>query len=151
MGSSKGANPGVWRSQDAGRSWVKVDENPAFHISFDPGDASVVYAATPATGVLKSTNGGASFIAKNHGIPDQDIATSFESGVQIYLTHPSVIYVSTFGGVYKSTDGAESWFSFNRGLQDKDTPAIMLNPTVPDTLYAATSASSVYKTVTAHH
>ena len=64
VGSSKGANPGVWRSQDAGRSWVKVDENPAFHISFDPGDASVVYAATPATGVLKSTNGGASFIAR---------------------------------------------------------------------------------------
>ena len=151
VGSSKGANPGVWRSQDAGRSWVKVDENPAFGISFDPGDANVVYAATPATGVLKSTDGGATFVARNHGIPDADTATSFESGVQVDPKHPSVLYVSTVGGVYKSTDGAASWFSFNRGLDDRDAPAIVLDPASPDTLYAATSASSVYKTVTARH
>lgn len=146
--ASSKRNPGLWRSQDAGRSWLMVDENAAFSIAVDPTNSNIVYAGTPGTGVLKSSDGGASFVAANNGIPDEALFTSIESGVQIDPTHPSVLYIGTSGGVYESTDSAASWFPVNVGLGDTDGPALALDPESPDTLYASTSSSSVYKTVT---
>jgi hypothetical protein len=74
--------------------------------------------------------------------------TSRTGSVQIDLKHPNVLYVGTEGnGVFKSKDGAETWFRINSGLDDLVVTGFVMAPGSPDTLYAATLFSSVYKKV----
>ena len=54
---------GVWRSQDAGASWVNVRGTTNTQVTVDPTDSSIVYATGPS-GVFKSTDGGDSFVLK---------------------------------------------------------------------------------------
>ncbi len=54
---------GVWRSQDAGASWVNVEAETNTQVTVDPTDSSIVYA-TGQSGVFKSIDGGDSFVLK---------------------------------------------------------------------------------------
>lgn len=143
--ASRGATVGIWRSRDAGASWVQVDPTPVFSVTVDPGDSRVVYAGAVDAGVLKSIDGGRSFAVKSTGLPD-DVTTSRTGNVQIDPRIPTTLYVGTEGnGVYKSLDGGESWFEFNLGLDDPNVFGLALDPVSPETVYAST-ASSVFKT-----
>jgi photosystem II stability/assembly factor-like uncharacterized protein len=143
--AANGANSGVWRSQDAGTSWVQVDASDAvLSVTIDPNDSNVVYAGALSTGVLKSTDGGASFAAKSIGLPD-GFQTSRTGSVVIDPHDSNVLYVGTEGGgVYQSTDGAESWLPINRGLADPNVFGLTSVPGSAQGLYAST-ALSVFK------
>ena len=136
---------GIWRSQNAGASWYHVDATPVFSVTVDPTDSNIVYAgAAGGAGVLKSTDGGASFSPKNSGLPE-DANTSRTGAVQVNPKHNNVLYVGTEGdGVFESTDGAETWFPISSGLDDLNIVGLAMDPGFPNILYAATS-SSVYK------
>jgi photosystem II stability/assembly factor-like uncharacterized protein len=139
---------GIWRSQDAGGSWVRVDETPTLSVTVDPTDSNMVFAATSDGRVLKSIDGGTSFIEKSNGLA-ADAPTSRTGSVQVDPNHPYVLYVGIEGdGVFKSTDAAESWFPVNLGLDDTGIVGLALDPESPDTLYVSTGNSSVFKTVT---
>jgi photosystem II stability/assembly factor-like uncharacterized protein len=143
--AANGANSGVWRSQDAGTSWVQVDASDAvLSVTADPNDSNVVYAGTLSTGVLKSVDGGASFVAKSSGLPDS-FQTSRTGSVVVDAHDSNILYVGTEGGgVYQSTDGAESWLSINTGLADPNVFGLTSVPGSPQGLYAST-ALSVFK------
>ena len=140
-----GRNSGVWRSQDAGASWIKVDSTPVLTVTVDPVDSSVVYAGG-ASGVLKSVDGGDSFVPKNDGLPDAVVTrTGF---IQVQPNHHNVVYVGFEGaGVYRSSNGGETWAAVNSGLDDPNVYGLAMDPDSPNTLYASTS-SSVFKTTT---
>lgn len=143
--AANGANSGVWRSQDAGTSWVQVDASDAvLSVTIDPNDSNVVYAGTLSTGVLKSIDGGASFAAKSSGLPDS-FQTSRTGSVVIDAYNSNILYVGTEGGgVYQSTDSAESWLPINTGLADPNVFGLTSDRGSPQGLYAAT-ALSVFK------
>jgi photosystem II stability/assembly factor-like uncharacterized protein len=143
--AANGANSGVWRSQDAGTSWVQVDASDAvLSVTIDPNDSNVVYAGTLSTGVLKSIDGGASFAAKSSGLPDS-FQTSRTGSVVIDTHDSNILYVGTEGGgVYRSTDGAESWLPINAGLSDPNVFGLTSDPGSAQGLYAST-ALSVFK------
>jgi photosystem II stability/assembly factor-like uncharacterized protein len=135
---------GIWRSQDAGATWYHVDSTPAFSVTVDPTDSNIVYAGTTDNGVLKSTDGGSSFAARNNRLSGN--RTSRTGSVQVDPSHPNVLYVGTEGnGVFKSEDRAQTWFRINSGLDDLLVTGFVMAPGSPDTLYAATVFSSVYK------
>lgn len=107
-----------------------------------PGEANIVYVATGAGGIFKTTNGGTTWTPifdRQNTISVGDIA--LEPG------NPDVIWVGTgesnvrnsvsFGdGVYKSTDGGKTWK--NLGLQNTNTISkIVINPRNPDIVYVA--------------
>ncbi len=148
-------NRGIWRSQDAGASWVNVYETPAFGVTVDPTDSHIVYAGTGFMGVLKSTDGGSTWTQKSTGLPSDDpsdpgayFMISRTAGVQVHPHQHNVLYVGTEGGgVFKSTDGAETWLPVNLGLDNLGVVGLALDPVRPDILYASTN-SSVYKTTT---
>jgi photosystem II stability/assembly factor-like uncharacterized protein len=135
---------GVWRSHNAGATWVNVAPDGVFSVTVDPTDSNVVYAgATGSVGVLKSTDGGATFLAKSIGLLESQ--TSRTGSVQVNPKHPNVLYVGTEdNGVFQSTDGAETWSLFNTGLDDVGVFGFVMDPNFPDILYASTS-SSVHK------
>jgi photosystem II stability/assembly factor-like uncharacterized protein len=144
--AANGATSGVWRSQDAGASWVQVDaSDTVLSVTIDPTDPNVVYAGTVSTGVLKSIDGGASFAAKSSGLP-LSFQTSRTGSVVIDARDANILYVGTEGGgVYQSTDGAESWLPINAGLADPNVFGLTSAAGSARTLYAAT-AHSVFKT-----
>jgi photosystem II stability/assembly factor-like uncharacterized protein len=134
---------GIWRSRNAGEAWYRIDATPAFSVTVDPTDSNIVYAGTLQDGVLKSTDGGSSFTAKNNRLSGN--RTSRTGSVQVDPKHPNVLYVGTEGnGVFKSKDGAETWFRVNIGLDDLVVTGFAMAPGSPNILYAATF-SSVYK------
>jgi len=148
-------NSGLWRSQDAGASWINVYEPAAFSVTVDPVDPQIAYAGTIFQGVVKSRDGGSTWAQKSNGLPSFDptdpnayISISRTAGVQIHPRHHEVLYVGTEGeGVFKSTDGAESWLPANLGLDNPGVVGLALDPVDPDVLYASTT-SSVWKTRT---
>lgn len=53
---------GLYQSEDAGKTWQKVDLPVASHIvafAHHPGNPALLFAATGEGGILKSTDGGA--------------------------------------------------------------------------------------------
>jgi len=138
---------GTWRSQDAGASWINVDEEPAQTVTVDPVDSNIVYVGSLFVGVLKSTDGGASFAVKSNGLPDPMFMPP-AGGVRVNPAHHDVLYVGAEGdGVFRSTDGAETWMPVLLGLDGAAVFGLALDPFNPNILYAATT-SSVYKTRT---
>ena len=139
---------GVWRSQDAGASWINVDGTQAQNVTVDPTDSSIVYVGSLFVGVLKSTDGGASFTVKSNGLPEFMFMPP-AGGVRVNPAHHDVLYVGAqFDGVFKSTDGAETWTPINLGLDGAEVFGLAIDPASPNVLYAGTTLS-VYKTTTA--
>ncbi len=138
---------GIWRSQDAGASWINVDSTQAQNVTVDPTDSSIVYAGSLFMGVLKSTDGGASFNRMSNGLPDPMFMPP-AGGVRVNPAHNDVLYVGAeFDGLFKSTDGGESWFPLSMGIEGLRVTGLAMDPVDPRVLYAGTSAS-VYKTST---
>lgn len=146
---------GIWRSRDAGASWVNVYRTSAFNVTVDPAGDGIVYAGTGFLGVLKSTDGGTTWVQKSAGLASNDptdpeayIMIARTAGVQIDPRDHKVLYVGTEGGgVFKSSDAAETWRAVNLGLDNTGVTGLAIDPVDPETLYAATN-SSVYKTET---
>jgi len=124
-----------------------------------PGDPRTIYVATPAAGILKSTNGGTSWsvIFDKESVPGVgDIA--------ITPSNPDIIWAgsgeannrqsSSWGnGIYKSFDAGKTWK--NMGLAGTMHIArIVVHPTNPDivwvaaegNLWAPSADRGVYKT-----
>jgi len=137
-------NSGLWRSTDAGTSWINVDQTPSLSVTVDPVESNIVYAGT-FVGVLKSVDGGASFVPQSVGLPD-GFQTARTGSVQVDPRRHNVLYVAFEGaGVFKSLNGGDSWTAINNGLDDLGVFGIALDSDSPDILYVSTN-SSVYKT-----
>jgi len=147
---------GLWRSQDAGASWVRVDASDNFaSVTVDPTDPMIVYASTQGLSgheLLKSIDGGTSFAPFGAGLPAGESANL--GFLQVDPRQPNVLYVGTEdGGIYKSLNGAANWFPIHRGMgfathYDRSIASLAMDPAAPDTLYTATAYHSVFKTTT---
>lgn len=121
-----GTDSGVFRSSDAGRSWLPSNQGLP---DADPDtgltdvvvgalaalpEKNLIYAGT-ARGVFKSTNGGRRWQPVNRGIP----ATDPFSGFSLTPVRPLVAYQDQHGvlnlfagtgrGLFRSTDGGDHW------------------------------------------
>jgi hypothetical protein len=95
-----------------------------------------VYVGTPL-GVFKSTDAGASWVAKNSGL------TAMVAGaVTVDPSSPATVFASAVG-VFKSTDGgATGWIPTSTGLeQEGSVSAFAVDRQAPGVVYAATSSS----------
>lgn len=130
---------GVWRSEDAGKTWMSKGLKKSRHISrmrIDPSDANIVYAAVmgnlyadgPERGVYKSTDGGDNWkkvLYANPGTGAVDLIIDPNNSRILYATTWTIRrtpYSLSSGGegsaLWKSTDSGETWtdISGNKGL-----------------------------------
>lgn len=117
-------------------------------IAFHPTDANIMYVGAPSGGIWKTTDGGSTWTDLNN--------VTFRFGVSsivIHPQHPDTIYVGTGDrdagdapgyGVYWSLDGGASWSARNNGMGNRTVNEILMDPSHPDTLIAATS-SNIYR------
>ena len=123
---------GIEASRDGGATWVDVfapspgDEVHA--IAFDPRDPRWVYAATDANGLLRSSDGGATWKYLQRG----DLAPAL-------AVHPdrggTVFSAGGRGSFAVSTDHGDSW-RYSSIPRLADVRSIAVAPSDPDTLYA---------------
>ena len=154
---------GVYRSDDAGKTWRFIGLHDAGQIGavrVHPDNPDLVYVAAvgnpfvnnPDRGVFRSRDGGRSwqkilFISDSTGAVDLE----FQPG------HPEVIYAAMWrgqrmpwtiisgareGGIYKSTDGGDNWTKLGGGLPDQlfGKANIAVTAAKPDRVYALVEA-----------
>jgi photosystem II stability/assembly factor-like uncharacterized protein len=137
---------GIWRSIDDGAHFSKVSAPPTLTLSVDPSNPSVIYAGTQSAGVLKSVDGGATFVASNSGLTNLRMSRS--GAVAIDPTNASVLYAGTeTGGVFKSQDAGATWRAINDGLTERAAFGLAMDMSQPNVLYVGGPAG-VFKTDT---
>lgn len=111
-------------------------------LAVHPTDKGIVYAASAAGGIFKSTDTGNTWASIFDNVGPQSIGA-----IAINPQNPNIIYVGTGEanasgdsyagtGIYKSIDGGSTW-SF-AGLPESYTIGrILVDPVRPDTVYAA--------------
>jgi photosystem II stability/assembly factor-like uncharacterized protein len=150
-----GASGGVWKTVNEGTTWEPVFEQaPSTSIGdvtlapSDPniiwigtGEANIFRSSMAGTGVYKSIDGGKTWeymgLANTHTIPR----------IVIHPKNPDIVYVAASGhewtnnperGVYKTTDGGKTWTPVLYVNEKTGAIDLIMDPTNPNTLYAAT-------------
>jgi photosystem II stability/assembly factor-like uncharacterized protein len=137
---------GIWRSLDDGAHFSKVATPATLTLAVDPSSPNVIYAGTQSAGVLKSVDGGATFLASNSGLTFLRMSRS--GAVAIDPTNPSVLYAGTEGrGVFKSVDAGATWRAINDGLTELAVFGLAMDLSQPGVLYVS-GPQSVFKTET---
>jgi hypothetical protein len=111
---------------------------------------STLYVAH-ATGVFKSTNGGATWVSASTGLPASTQIRKFA----VHPTDPATLYCATNAGIFKTINGGAAWVGVNTGWPlavDGITPAvayaIAIDRTDPTVLYAAAIVNGVVSVCT---
>lgn len=155
---------GVYRSNDAGKTWKKVGLDETRHISrivVDPRNPDVVlvaaqgalYGPSKQRGVFKSTDGGATW--KNTLFVDEKTGAA---ELSMDAKNPRNLYAAMWehgrlpwriisggpgSGLYRSTDGGDTWEKMTKGLPDKmGKMAIAVTRSNPDKVYALIESDS---------
>jgi photosystem II stability/assembly factor-like uncharacterized protein len=103
---------------------------------------------TLASGVFRSTDGGATWSHRSNGLPRMTGSTDTAFDVlslAINPTNPLEIWCSVIdlvggtggGGIYRTIDGGASWTNSSTGLLSADIRAIYVDPAAPSVLYAS--------------
>jgi len=159
-----GTGRGVAKTTDGGRSWrltgsdlvgkrkrgegyLRGNEGFVYTLLVDQRDPDIVYAGTWNRGLLKSTNGGASWRRTGLGavstlvFDPRDPGTLYAGAVGAAIPYWDAMEKVSDGagrgrgGVFKSSDQGESWDPV--GLQGTTVHALALDPEHPGTMYAA--------------
>ncbi len=80
--------------------WTTIGpEGASVHaLAIDPRTPTTAYAGTRGAGVLKTTDGGASWVVANSGLAEGNV-----NSLAIDPSTPSTLYAGTDSGAYKST------------------------------------------------
>jgi photosystem II stability/assembly factor-like uncharacterized protein len=109
---------GLYRSSDGGRNWQKIEilalkDGQIASVAVSPVTKGVMYIAGPGTGVLRTEDGGHSWIERNEGLPSRDVIA-----VAAHATQPDSVYIVVHDqGVYRSQDAGKNWRLMERGSQ----------------------------------
>jgi photosystem II stability/assembly factor-like uncharacterized protein len=157
---SAGFGNGVYKSVDAGRTWVHLGLDETHHIgkiAVDPRNPNNVfvaaigklYAANKERGIFRSRDGGRSW---QKVLGDENVG-----GVEVQIdpSNSNVVYAGLWntrrppwftyaptngpgGGIFKSTDGGDTWTRLTNGLPKEaiGRTGIAIAPSNPNRVYA---------------
>jgi photosystem II stability/assembly factor-like uncharacterized protein len=146
-------NGGVWKTTDAGRTWVPIfDGQPTGSIgalAVAPSNPDIIYVGSgeglrrpdlsTGDGIYKSSDAGTSW--KHLGLRDGQQITN----ILIDPQDPNRVFVAVLGhpygpnserGVFRSTDGGENWQKILYKDDDTGATDLAFDPKNPQTLYA---------------
>ncbi len=172
MGGASINVPQIYRTDDRGSTWRRVDADGALpsrtrimDMALATGSPFGLVVSTSDNGIYRSVDGGVRWEPSNTGLPHlklRHIASAPGS--------PSVLYAALAlstgrapwdSGVYRSDDAGMTWRAVNSGLPTRTDPSgnvmkaswtncLSVDPRDPDTVYVGVNgwtAPGVYKTV----
>lgn len=142
-----GTPGGIYQTDDGGASWRRVWSVPGrpdgaldhwiLSLAADPTDPEVAWAGTWSGVVLRTTDGGASWVE----IPLQSGAVN---DIAVDPLNPEVVYVANHG-IFKSTDGGITW----PRIRDQGALTLLLDPVDPRIIYTADGLDLISKSTDA--
>ncbi|MFZ2062854.1 MAG: choice-of-anchor D domain-containing protein [Candidatus Binatus sp.] len=128
---------GIWKTIDAGATWTPLtDHEPMLAIgepgaiAIDPNNTDILYVGTSSflkvtgaqgtqlnttIGILKSTDGGASWIVLGSGTPAGNVGNANQFvgqsifGIAVDPANSANLYLAASTGLYFSTDSGQNW------------------------------------------
>jgi hypothetical protein len=132
---------GVFKSMDGGNSWVALNSAPGVinTLAIDPQTPTTLYAASEQGSILKSVDGGATFIGSGAGLPGFG---TFKL-ITVDPTNSAILYTGEQStGLFKSLDGGNSWTAIDNGFTGTvNAQALIIDPQAPAILYAAATSA----------
>ena len=169
------ARGGVWKTIDGGSTWAPTSDNAASlaigALAISKSNPQVLYAGTgegdiyyyrityplnstpdsyEGAGVLKSTNGGASWVLQGK--------TQFGGAcfykIAVDPANASIVFGATNQGLFRTTNGGTTWTKLASGLPAISSTIVaccdvVIHPTNPNIAYCAFWAKGIYKTTNA--
>ncbi len=174
------AGGGLWRSIDGGNTWIPLTDQQSSlgtgkptAISLDPNNPNTIYLGTSqesergvdqiqnlSKGILKSTDGGGSWIVLGSGYPAGNTgnATNFYgddvNSIIVEPTNSSILYLGALSGLYRSTNGGVNWTRGNGSGVFGNVRSLSLDPSSPPgsrILYAGISGLGVVRSSDGGH
>jgi len=142
----------ISKTTNAGATWDTVlYDAGTVDLKMHPDDSEILYAGLasyyPPYGILKTTNGGASWFHADSGIH-----VNSKNQVRVIESDPAfpeTLYAGTsgiFGGdFYKSTNGGWSWTSISGLTLTGGVISVAIDPFTSSTVYAGTSYQGLFK------
>lgn len=111
----------IYRSTDQGRNWKPIGLPKAIEggrivgVAVAAGSSGVLYIAGRGMGVLRSSDGGRTWVARNRGLPSHEVVA-----LTSHATLPKTLYVDVSGhGIYRSQDAGGHWRLMDGGPRGK--------------------------------
>jgi len=148
------ASGGVFRTTDAGGSWVpitdgKVPVGSTGSIAVSESDPNTIYLGTGSDDIRSNVSTGRGVYKTSDGGTTWSFAGLYDAGqigaVRIHPTNPNVVWVAAIGnafkanserGVFKTTDGGKTWRKVLFVSDSVGAADVELNPANPDIVYA---------------
>jgi photosystem II stability/assembly factor-like uncharacterized protein len=164
-----GAEGGVWKSTDGGTTWTPLtDSQPSLAVgsmAIDPQNPQTIYVGTgeqdlalnnyAGAGILKSTNGGASWTSLSgpfvgpFGSDSPYCGGAYIGSIAVDPGNSQVLLASALfqcsigSGLYRSTNGGTSWTEVLGTPQAPDLiTGLVFDPTNGNNVYAAVGSST---------
>jgi len=138
---------GVYRSDDAGRSWrvVGLQKETVRALAQSPTNPKT-WVAGSLTGVYRSKDDGNSW--ERISPPNHPDLKNFDS-VAFDPKDENIIYAGTYHLPWKTADGGANWTSIKTGMiDDSDVMTMIVDPANPSNVHA-TACSGIYHSVNA--
>jgi photosystem II stability/assembly factor-like uncharacterized protein len=110
-------------------------------ILLDPKDSRTIYVAISSGGVYRTTDGGATWEARNRGIRVVHMPEKYpEFGqcvhkIVLHPDRPERLFLQNHWGLYRSDDGALNWKDIAYGVPSDFGFAMVVHPRDPDCVY----------------
>jgi hypothetical protein len=157
-------NGGLWRSKDDGTTWEALtDDLPRIGvgaIAIDPKDSKTIYLGMgddeasdcPSIGVMKSTDGGATWNLTGLTFTATGGTNVKCTDVIISPSNSSILWASTSNGLYKSTDAGANWTQTLtgsiKGMSLKPGSSTIMYAVTANKFYRSTDAGATFTAIT---
>jgi len=132
-----GTSDGLFASMDGGATWVRRGEDlagksvRAVYLSPAPEEADLLVVGTYGEGVLRSADGGQSWLSASGGLDPQQVRDL----AVVDSTFAGTMYAATStGGFFRTKDGGQQWLPINAGLTSLASRSVLISPTDKDLL-----------------
>jgi photosystem II stability/assembly factor-like uncharacterized protein len=142
-----GGEENIFVSRDYGQTWGVLPglqgEGRTYAMAVDPQNPNVIYAFNSEAGVVRSTDGGVTWLSAAGGL-DQGAGTTNQ--IVIHPGNSSVLYIATSNGLWRSVDAGANWRSI-LDLYLTQFNAVAIDPADPDRVIAGTDYSGIWHSI----
>ncbi len=149
------ASGGVWKTENEGVTWQPIFENELStsigHIAVAPSNPDIIWVGTGEANIFRSSHAGCGIYKSTDGGKTWQhlglTGTNTIARIVIHPKNPDIVYVAASGnewtfnpdrGVYKTIDGGKTWNKILYINEQTGAIDLIMHPSNPDILYAAT-------------